>query len=420
MKHLESLSDVFPEGSTYFYGYPAAWDEDSCFLNTAPLSSETIVAGRPLVCAGDSVNVLVYTKTVQQKVLEILEHELGTLLTQRRIVLPEAIGSIVDPQEFNQQMKNVLSEFMKDESFIMAQPLIDPRLTRKYLTNPDIGRWANDKDNMREFFPEEYLIPELGRANCGDEFSRMDPNTFPYPCVVKLSSSGGGDGVRICKSPSDFIEAQKTFAPYNCPILVLKFIHTVKEIGAKFAIHPDATPRFSRIGATSDFSSRSGEWVGSLIGSEDDKDMIEKMYAVLETSMLPKLHQKGWRGIGEGGALIDADGRLYFSDCNCRMTADMPQTFQMNQNLFPGKQLVVFNGVRPGSLEDFSSVMKPIAQRGTENQIMNVVAIGETEEGVKVHGGILFDQEETLIENIAQVQRLGIRSGLFERLQEKN
>lgn len=419
MQYIKDLSEIFPADTAYFYGYPLGWSDESRFLNTASPSSEELVAARPLVCAGKHVDVVVFARTVEDRVLKLLQHELGTEITQRRIVIPSEVHIHLESTERNARIQQALQDSVRDRLLIMAQPYLHPEMEKKYLIDPKISFWANDKDNMRHFVPEEFLIPELARAESGMEFKTMDSSKFPYPCVLKLSSSSGGDGVYICKTEADFKKAQKTFSNYDCPVLVLKYIEIMKEVGTKFAIYPGATPRFGRVGATKDFSNREGNWVGSLVGHNVESEIAEQMYRVLETSVLPKLHAQGWYGVGEGGALVDKNGRFYFSDFNCRVTGDTAQTFQMNQNLFGGRQLVVFNGLRPGTLQDFANVVVPFARRGDADQIVNVVAVAEYEEGVRIHGGVLFDQNEALMENVAHLQQLGIKSPLFNKVQEE-
>ena len=419
MEYLKDLSGVFPKNTGYFYGYPRGWCAESKFLNNATTSAEELVAARPLICAGGNIDIVVFARTVADNVLNLLQDELGTEITQRRIVLPSTIDIHLINDDRNKQIMKALQNSTRDGALVMAQPYISPEMEKKYLINPQISAWANDKDNIRNFVPEQYRIPELARAQSGANFKSMDADKFTYPCVIKLSASSGGDGVRICKSAADFKAAQETFASYDCPILVLKFIETVKEVGAKFAIYKEPIPRFARIGTTKDFSSHKGDWVGSLVGKNIEPTVTEEIYKVLEESVLPKLHAQGWYGVGEGGVLIDKDGRFYFSDFNCRITGDMPQTFQMNQGLFPDRQLMVFNGIRSGNLQDLEKAIKTSSRRGDKNQILNLVAAAEYDKDVKIHGGVLFDQTETLAENIIKLEKLGIQSALFERLREE-
>lgn len=418
MPLIKNLSEVFPEDTAYFYGYPTGWDETSRFLNTAPVSAEDLVAARALVCAGEKMSVVVFARTVEERITKALEGELGTELCKRRIVIPSELDTTVTCQKRNERMKAILSESLADKTLVMAQPYLGGKIENKYLINPRISTWANDKANMRDFVPEEYLTPEFARAESGAEFATMEAKAFPYPCVVKVSASSAGDGVRICKTEADFKEAQSTFSQYDCPVLVLKFIRAVAEIAPKFAIYPGSDFKSARLGASKDFSSSKGEWVGSFVGENVGAEVAERIYEVLETKVLPKLHAKGWYGVGEGGALIDAEGNFYFHDFNCRVTGDMAQTLQWNQGLFPKRQLVVFNGIVTSDFSEFIERIKPIAQRGSPDQILNLVAAAQYPEGIRVHGGVLMDQKESLMENIGRLESSGIKSDLFDRMHE--
>src|SRR5689334_20798405 len=56
-----SLSYYFPEGTQYFYGYPAG--ESGTFINLVPPEAEELVAARPLSCAGSNVTIVCFAAT---------------------------------------------------------------------------------------------------------------------------------------------------------------------------------------------------------------------------------------------------------------------------------------------------------------------------------------------------------------------
>ena len=49
------LSDYFPTGTCYFYGYPAG--EDESFFNKVPVEIEELVAARANCCAGSGLDL---------------------------------------------------------------------------------------------------------------------------------------------------------------------------------------------------------------------------------------------------------------------------------------------------------------------------------------------------------------------------
>jgi hypothetical protein len=71
-----------------------------------------------------------------------------------------------------------------------------------------------------------------------------------------------------------------------------------------------------------------------------------------------------------------------------------------------------------GTLGEFVARFTPWALTGARSQILNAVSLRADEHGVRVHCGVLFDQGgATLAENIAQLQALGLHSGIFTRYQ---
>ena len=124
MQRINDLSAVFPANTAYLYGYPVGWDPKSRFLNNASTTTEELVAARPLVCAGEHVDVVVFANTVQERILHLLQHELGTVITDRRIVLPKEIDANVTGEDRNKKIQAALRDLVGNKSLVMAQPYI--------------------------------------------------------------------------------------------------------------------------------------------------------------------------------------------------------------------------------------------------------------------------------------------------------
>lgn len=415
---VSNLSQVFAPGTAYYYGFPTEWD--SGFYNACPPEIEELVAMRPAVSAGPNVNVVTFANTVAQDTWTILQDELGVPLASRKqiITLPAHIDCAMKGRTRNEEIKRALADSIPDRGLVMAQPYVDDRLEAKYRIQPSVTGWLNDKNNIRSFVPEQYRVPELARVQNGREFAGIDAEKLPYPCVVKVSSSSAGDGVKICRSKEEFRSAQDKFKDSDCTILVQKYIDLSSEVDLKFVVHEDQNKPFELLGYSNEITGLNGEYLGGIIRSDADSvATVQNIYKILSTKILPKFKQKGWFGVGGVDVLVDQDGNFYFSDFNCRMTATMAQTMQSNAGLFKDNSVLVFNGKFQGSLGNFLEKVGPLATNGNPQQSLNVVALAKGNGDVKMHAGVIFDQKESLRGNIIELQRLGIRSDIFAHLE---
>lgn len=412
-----SLSTVFPQGTNYFYGFPA--ELDSGFYNGCPPAIEELVAMRPSVCAGTNVKVVTFASTTTERVRRLMEDDLGVVGVGKDqiISLPEAITRNVSGSVRNEAVKRALAELIPDGSLVMAQPYIDDRLQPKYLINPQTTAWLNDKKNIRDFVPSKYRIPEFASFSTGEEFYLADTMSYEYPCAVKVTLSSAGDGVMLCKTPQELRAAQEKYKNIPHPILIQKFIGSPFEPDVKFIVPQAPGAPCSIVGHSREITGPNGEYQGGVIlNNEKKSEVIERIEGVLLQEILPILRQKGWFGVGGVDVLIDDDGNFYFSDFNCRMTATMAQQLQVRNGTLGAKSVAVFNGFFSGDIEEFRRTVVPHARHGGNNQKLNVVSLAEDKDDIRIHGGVLFDQPETLEENIMALQRYGIHAAIFSRL----
>lgn len=414
-KKITSLSEAYPQGTAYYYGYPVGWD--SSFLNHCPPEVEELVAMRPAVCAGEDTKVVVYANTVSEKVLHLLRDELGVsyVADDQLIKLPPDIDATVLGNERNQRVKDALGLLVPDGTLAMAQPYLDPALQEKYLILPQVTAWLNDKRNTEALFPLEHRIPEYARCANGKEFFGLSGESLPYPCVVKVSSSSAGDGVRLCKNIADFHAAQKQFRDCEGLIFVQKMIDISRETEVKFAVPQNSVMPAELLGYSDEITGTDGEYLGGVIVNEQTDPAIQEIFETLQKDVLPIARSKGWHGVGGVGVLMDKDGAFYFCDPNFRMTAMMPQVMQMNGGAFGKRSILGFGGHFNGNVEEFSTIGKR-ARAGDSDQILNVVAMAQNGGRVNINGGVLFDQPESLAENIAALRSHGIQSEVFDAL----
>ena len=122
----------------------------------------------------------------------------------------------------------------------MAQPFLDEQLISKYQIPPAVAIWCNDKKNMPLYIDSEYLPTRFAVFEGGKAFVEST-TTLPLPCVVKVSSSAGGDGVRICRTPLMLSAAKKRFQHIQGTIFIEQYIHASCNIGVQFGIPFDAS-----------------------------------------------------------------------------------------------------------------------------------------------------------------------------------
>lgn len=414
-----SLSEVLPAGLTYFYGFPSG--QHSRFLNRCPGALEELVAMRAAVCAGPETHVIVYPSTCTPAVRSFQEHVLGGPLPREDQLhrLPSTLEAHVEGLQRNEALISALPALVAPGRLLMAQPLLDEALLASYALNPEVIESLNDKASIPEWVPERWRIPELKRAPNGPALAEWPRQAFPLPCVVKASRASAGDGVAVCRTLADVQEIQHRLATYPEPILLQAFIDKVDELDIKFAVYPNAARPPALVGASHECTRAGGGYLGGIIPEQAPAQEAE-IFRVLSQHILPRFMQLGWYGVGGVDVLIDAEGHFYFSDFNCRMTGCMAQTLQKNAGVLSGVSVLVFNGTFEGDgsgragLEVFRQRFSRLARRGDSQQLLNVVALAEAGASVRIHGGVLFDQPETLEENLHTLTRLGIVSSGFE------
>lgn len=157
MSGIFSLSRYFPENTEYFYAYPAA--EDSGFYNPMPPEIDEFAAARPLACAGDSVKIICFPRTLTSFSWRVLHDELGSLSIRKDqiLYLPDDISIDVCGSERNEKIKQALLSLCSPGKLVMVQPYSDERLTLYYQFSAGLSIWLNDKKNMTSYIPAEFL-----------------------------------------------------------------------------------------------------------------------------------------------------------------------------------------------------------------------------------------------------------------------
>ena len=194
-KMMLTLSDYLPKNTEYFYSYPIG--DTFYHYNSGDPLSEELISARLLVCAGKSIKVIVYNSILKDRLLNLLEKnsDIPFLPSEKIIVLPATINEKVLGEERNELIAEALIRQLSKKNFIMAQPILDDRLINDYQIDPKLSIWLNDKKNLDQYVPLKFLPKRYVQFANGQDFFNSTVKV-PIPCVVKISSSSTGDGVR--------------------------------------------------------------------------------------------------------------------------------------------------------------------------------------------------------------------------------
>lgn len=411
-KTLYSLSRYYPENTAYFYGFPAG--ENSNFFNAVCPWKEELVAARPLTCAGDNLKVVTFSASIDPEIWHLMTEILQIHLVNKDSVIPFPVEINADlyQEERNKAIRFSLLEMIKDEKFVMAQPYMNGGLNSRYLIPSEIAISMNDKIDRDLYIPEKYLPERYQFFENGAEFVK-DQTIPPLPCVVKVSSSSAGDGVKICHTREDFEKAKKEFAHLSVKILTEKYIDSIYNLGLQFGISADGK-LIEIIGHNEQLIDADGGYLGGLINPSNDIPVLEKIKRILYEEIFPNVQKLKWFGVGGIDILVDKRGNPYIIDPNFRMTAATTCLFAVKNGELK-RPLVSFMGEFKGTHEDFLKKIVPIA-RNSDNALLKIIALTKRPNSYGMNAGILFDDYRNLQKTVCYLRDLGIEGGALDRI----
>ena len=410
---MYSLSKYYPKNTVYFFTYPAGFDSN--YWYTHPHWTLEVATGRPMVCAGDDVSVLTYARVVEKETIELLRDELGTPVCDlsKVISLPPHILPSYSSPELNAEIKKAIPKLVEPGQLIMAQPFTDPALNAYYQISPELLFLVNDKKKMAEYIPASELPKKYGFYQTGAEFAATS-DTIPTPCVVKISSSAGGTGVAICRTPEDLENAKKRFSTLEDRIFAEQFIEPKHNLCVQFGIPSDASKPCEIIGFHEQIVKPDGTFLGGIVDPEQKLSCKEKLYASLTDTILPNLRKLGWYGIGGFDVLIDKDDNIYWIDPNMRMTGTIAFVIHVRNGLIK-KPVASFLGTFKGTEKEFREKIVSRAKFGSPDQLLDIVALVRDGDEYRISAAFLFEPGR-LAATARQVLDLGITSGSLEQL----
>lgn len=408
-----SLSRYFPEGTEYFYGYPA--EEDSHFYNGVPPEIEELVALRPLVCAGPGVKTFAFADALKSDTFSILRDDLDVIkVTNKQIIaLPKEINATKLGKERNKLLKQALVDMATPGSLVMAQPYLDSRLKQYYRIPSHRIVWINDKRNMNSYIPDQYLPEVYDEFLDGGCFYDADEQ-LPLPCVVKVSSSSSGDGVRICRSQKDVDKAKEDFKHLEGIIFVTELIDFERNFGVQFGIPHDPDQPIDIITWHEQLVDKKGAFVGGIIEQNQDESHLKTLNRVIVEKILPEIRRKGWYGIGGFDILMTKDERFYIIDPNFRMTG-MTVYDLLYKNKDIESSMLSFMGTFEGSLQEFQKKIVPLALPGS-NQQMYITTLAQHGSTFRFNAALLYETRKEIPKIASKFLKSGVQSDVLTNL----
>ncbi|MEK7524437.1 MAG: hypothetical protein AAB588_05415 [Patescibacteria group bacterium] len=412
-----SLSRYFSKGTQYYYGYPTG--VDSHFYITVPAEVEEVVAARPMTCAGPGVKIICFATALTPDVWGFLHDDLGVLSITRDQVIsfPKNVTAEIRGDDRNKRLKKELAKMATPGKLVMAQPYLDSQLKSYYQIPPHRVVWMNDKRNMSSYIPEVYLPQRYAEFLDGRCFIDTTEQ-LPIPCVVKVTSSSSGDGVRICRSMKDLEKAKREFKHLESVIAVDECIDVAQNIAVQFGIPQDPDQAIDIIGWHEQLTDPNGVFLGGILDPHADDQFLKPIFALLLEKILPEVRKKGWYGIGGFDILMDKEGRFYFVDCNFRMTGmTAVDCFVRNHNI--QKSLVAFFGTYRGTAQKFRKTMGEISLPGSDNQLLHFMALTESDGVFRFNAAMLLEKRNDAEKLAKQLMKLGIESAVLKNFATK-
>lgn len=407
-----SLSNYFPAGTFYFYGYP--YGED--FLLKVPPEMEELVAGRVAACAGEKVSGIIYPGTQVPAIDEALASKLGlpNLPESQRLTLPDSIDFSLTGKKRDQAIMAYLLEKVPAGKLVMAQPYTDKRAASLYQIEPRITTWINDKKHMGEYINEHFISRRFAIYKDGAEFKANYKNHY-LPYAVKVSSSSSGDGVYLCLTDENLKTAVKEIEHVGSTILVEQYIEARKNYGVHFGIPHDLKKPIDIIGVNEQLTSDDGVFIGSIINS---KNIPEELYGVrdyLLEDALPKIREMGWYGIGCFDVLADDQGGYHFIDANFRMTGVSAYHFMLANGKLK-EPVMSFAGEFEGSQAEFEAKIVPLASPKSKRSFVQLITLSHHQPIWRFNGTIAYGNHSQLKHKAAELLEAGVKSEALEQI----
>lgn len=407
-----TLSNYFPKNTEYFYSYPLG--DTIFFYNAGNPVADELISARLLACAGACVKVIVYNSILRHRSLDLLRKNSDIPLIPKKqiIVLPSSINERTPVTKKNELITEALIEKISHRNFIMAQPILDDRLVKDYQIDPKLSIWLNDKINLNQYVSPEFLPKRYAQFRNGEDFFNFTER-LPVPCVVKISASSAGEGIRICLDKIDLKKAKKDFKARVGTLFVEEYISYLHNVGIQFGIPFNQKKSPHIIGYNHQVTAADGEFLGGFIFKEKKIKKITKIKKMIMKEILPKIQKMGWYGVGCFDVLLTTKGRFYIIDSNFRTTGMTAYLF-LTRNKLITKSMVSFTATFRGSEEEFTE--KVLSINHGKNKKLVLVSLSKKGNEYRFNGALLFDKREKVSELAIGLIERGIKSEVLQIL----
>lgn len=259
------------------------------------------LTGSPLTIAGD-MPVLCSRSVVNEKSL---------------LLLRKAGFEIATNIEIFNNKKDYLSKLTHNSSRVILQH-VHPKnelAVKKYWILPELLSFLNNKANLKRLVPNGY-VPHRKSVPLSSLFIDKFFTEIKPPVVIKAASdqsSGGGVGVRICRSEEDIYSAAHYFA--SCDSVVVEdFIPIKQNLCVQFVAICDR--RIIYIGSAEQVIDDQGRYMGNWLDPhcEPPETAISVGKTIMEQAV-----SLGYRGFAGFDMALLFDGRILVFDLNFRL-----------------------------------------------------------------------------------------------------
>ncbi len=411
-KKMLTLSDYFPHGTEYFYSYPLG--DTIFFYNAGDPVADELISARLLACAGEDVKVVVYSSILRHKSLDLLRKnsDIPFIPKKQIIVLPPTINERTPELKKNELITEALVKETSRRNLVMAQPILDERLVSEYQIDPKLSIWLNDKKNLDQYVDPEFLPKRYAQFRNGEDFFNSTEKLI-VPCVVKISASSSGEGIRLCLNRIDMKKAKKDFKARAGTIFVEEYISYTHNIGFQCGIPFNKKKPPHIIGYNHQVTAADGEFLGGFIFKEEKNRKIEKIKKMITNEILPKIQKMGWHGVGGLDVLLTRNGKFYIIDSNFRTTGMTAYIFLIKNKLIT-KSMVSFTATFRGSREEFTEKVLSINQG--EQKILTIVSLSKKGNEYRFNAALLFDERYEVPYLAVDLIERGIKSEVLQIL----
>jgi len=376
------------------YGPDVAFNPSPCFRETGwiPQGQHLLhwMSGGQIAVAGD-VPILCHRSTCSPT----------TLLLLRDVGFPEP--SALLPFDTEAEYRQLLDKCAEDGqrvafTHVQARDVLRDSV---YWISRDLLCSLNDKGNLRTIAPAEFLARrELLTA---DEFQARPADANQLPVAVKTAgplTSGAGYGVKLCRTPGDWLEAQRQFQ--SAPrVVVEEWIDIAAIWCVQFIARRNAPARL--LGAAEQVSLEHGGYDGNWIHAEDvaPQHVIEVARRIVEAAA-----REGFYGVCGIDVVVATDGTIRVIDPNFRMNgSSVPlalRSWMTERGATVGRSR---HWAIEGSLED----MDRIVRRAVSREHMIPYAMAETSpSAARVSGLVIGESRDEVRDRIRRLRGEGL------------